>query len=177
MQHTSTYGVLLEYAQQSSFIEGERSDIAIYDCLLSWYYMHLNSLEQEPLTLDVILKCHYLLQKELRADIAGKLRDCDVWVGSRKCPNPASVPHLLNDWLDKYGDASFLVNSLEGQEDMTFEEKIKKSHVEFEKIHPFEDGNGRVGRHILNYQRLLVGLPLLIIREGEEQMDYYKWFK
>jgi hypothetical protein len=29
----------------------------------------------------------------------------------------------------------------------------------------------------MNVQRLMIGLPLLIIHEGEEQFSYYKWFK
>ncbi len=54
---------------------------------------------------------------------------------------------------------------------------IKNSHIFFEKLHPFEDGNGRTGRILMNLQKLNEELPLLIIHEGEEQMEYYKWFK
>jgi hypothetical protein len=53
----------------------------------------------------------------------------------------------------------------------------KKAHVAFETIHPFVDGNGRIGRILMNWQRLQEGLPILIIHEGPEQMEYYKWFK
>ena len=57
------------------------------------------------------------------------------------------------------------------------EETIEQDHIWFEKIHPFEDGNGRTGRILMNIQRLNAGLPLLIIHEGKEQMEYYKWFQ
>jgi DNA phosphorothioation-dependent restriction protein DptG len=57
-------------------------------------------------------------------------------------------------------------------------ERICKAyHIEFEGIHPFEDGNGRVGRILLNVHRISVGLPILIIHEGAEQMKYYEWFR
>ena len=54
---------------------------------------------------------------------------------------------------------------------------IKDWHIQFEHIHPFEDGNGRVGRILMNLQLLNEGLPILVIHQGEEQKRYYKWFK
>ena len=53
----------------------------------------------------------------------------------------------------------------------------KRTHIDFEQLHPFEDGNGRVGRILYNIHRVTLGLPIHIIHEGEEQMEYYKWFK
>ena len=51
-------------------------------------------------------------------------------------------------------------------------------HVKYEKIHPFADGNGRTGRMFMNWTRLKRNNePLLIIHEGEEQREYYGWFK
>ena len=49
-------------------------------------------------------------------------------------------------------------------------------HVMFEKTHPFIDFNGRTGRILWNIHRHLLGLPIKIIHEGEEQMEYYKLF-
>ena len=40
-------------------------------------------------------------------------------------------------------------------------EKIALTHIQFERIHPFKDGNGRVGRMILNQQLINNGLLLL----------------
>lgn len=53
---------------------------------------------------------------------------------------------------------------------------MKNHHVEYEIIHPFVDGNGRTGRMFMNWERLKGGLPILVIHEGEEQQEYYKWF-
>ena len=51
----------------------------------------------------------------------------------------------------------------------------KASHIAYERIHPFIDGNGRTGRMFMNWQRLKAGLPILVIKEKEKQ-EYYKWF-
>ncbi|MDR2957253.1 MAG: Fic family protein [Coriobacteriales bacterium] len=46
-------------------------------------------------------------------------------------------------------------------------------HLRLEKIHPFGDGNGRVGRLIINIMLEQAGLPPVIIREGDRQ-EYYE---
>lgn len=164
-----------EYCQQSSYIEGEYSETATIDCMLSWFHFYILVMEKEPLTLDNILKGHEFLQRNLRPDIAGKVRNVDVQVGGRLCPSPYTAFRQHEEWIEKYGDSSIFLKPHPDQ--MTIEDQIKQAHIEFEHIHPFEDGNGRIGRHIMNYQRMLFGLPLLIIHEGEEQMKYYQWFK
>src|SRR4030042_3755778 len=56
-----------------------------------------------------------------------------------------------------------------------FADKIAKFHLDFETIHPFCDGNGRMGRVIVTYQLIRFGFPNIIIRDKEKQI-YYKSF-
>ena len=99
--------------------------------------------------------------RRLEPRIAGACRTCDVYVGGKKCMNPKRIANELWKWC------KYVPNN---------EEDVKELHVRFEKIHPFEDGNGRTGRILMNWQRLKLGMPILIIHEGKEQIDYYKWF-
>ena len=56
------------------------------------------------------------------------------------------------------------------------EETIKRFHISFEDIHPFGDGNGRVGRLIYCWMREKMGMPIHIIYEKDKQ-EYYQWFR
>ena len=166
-KYLPSVGESIQFATGSSKIEGEHSPEAIRDHLMAWEYARGWGTFT---TLDKILKCHKVLQGNLRPDIAGQLRTVDVWVGGRSCPSPSTVPYLLEEWINDFGQASFkdYKNPLD---------QIERAHIQFEKIHPFEDGNGRVGRCILNWHRIMNNLPLFIVEPGEKQMAYYQWFK
>ena len=153
---------LSEFLSESNAIESEYSDEAFEDALTAWNY--LNSIQQnelDGLSLEVIKAVHLLLLSNLRPDIAGKFRKCEVTVGGSEPPSFYTIPYKLKGLLN------FTPK---------IEEDIKRWHVEFEKIHPFEDGNGRTGRILMNWQRVKNDLPLLVIHEGDEQMSYYGWF-
>lgn len=52
-------------------------------------------------------------------------------------------------------------------------EKVAKYHIEFERIHPFEDGNGRTGRLLINYELLKNNYYPVIIDE-KNRTKYYE---
>lgn len=54
--------------------------------------------------------------------------------------------------------------------------KIAKYHIEFEKIHPFEDGNGRTGRLIINYELIKNNLPPVVISK-DDRVNYFQLLK
>lgn len=101
------------------------------------------------LSLDVILSLHKMLISNIRDDIAGRFRKDNefVRVGSHIAPNPKEVTSQLEKMISEY-NATNHENIIK---------RIAKMHLTFEYIHPFCDGNGRIGRVINNY---------LLIREG-----------
>lgn len=54
--------------------------------------------------------------------------------------------------------------------------KIAMYHIQFEKIHPFEDGNGRTGRLLLNYELLKNNLPPIVISK-DSRVKYFELLK
>ncbi len=155
---------VLEFIQHSNYIEREFRPIAVRDALRAWDYLSKKEAISKEEWIPTILEVHRLLLKRVRPDIAGQLRKLDVMVGGRLCPGWERVPELLARWVEVYSDPET-------------DEETLTSHVEFETIHPFEDGNGRVGRLILNWQRMKVGLPLFVVHLGLEQYHYYESFR
>ncbi len=162
-------GDLHEFLHESNEIENEFSDEAFEDaCIAFQYGYQIICARDGKIKLNGILYTHHLLMGRMQPGIAGKLRTTEVMVGGRVCPKAFKVPALMDNWILNYG-GKFHMNK--------FESDIKKAHIKFEKIHPFRDGNGRVGRIIMNLQRVYNDLPLLIIHTGKEQQEYYEWFK
>ena len=156
-----------EFLKESNAIEREYSELALEDAKQAWTMASVQMfIGKEEITPDLILGIHRRLMKRLNPRIAGKLRKVDVYVGNRKCLSPEKIKEELRLWCCHSLNPTYLG-----------EDWVKKAHIEFEKIHPFEDGNGRTGRILMNLQRLKIGLPILVIHEGNEQLEYYKWFK
>ncbi|MEO6470316.1 MAG: Fic family protein [Aeromicrobium sp.] len=70
------------------------------------------------------------------------------------------VDHQMTDWVAD-------VNKLREDSDVAFPERLAKTHNDFEKIHPYLDGNGRSGRLLLNLLLVRLGYPPAIVFKNE----------
>ena len=165
----------IEFLENSNWIEKEYSDEAMEDSIVAWEYAKNFIIPGRSIDIHTIKTIHQLLMRRLDSRIAGKIRKCPIYVGThqsyRECLKPEKIDGELRRWC-KEGNIKFLHSPKDRAS-----ENINKIHVKFENIHPFEDGNGRVGRILLNIQRIRSCMSILIIHEGKEQYDYYKWFK
>ncbi len=121
-----------------------------------------------PFTKELILLLHQMLIGGIDDRVAGRFRRDNeyVRVGTHIAPAPEHVERLLDELFIEYS------SNLSSY----FLDKIAKFHLDFETIHPFIDGNGRIGRVIINYQLQKIGFPVIIIRDKEKQ-TYYQAFR
>ena len=130
-------------------------------------YKRMRAKDSE-LNKDLIRLLHQMLIGGIDDAIAGRFRQQGeyVRVGTYIAPAPEQVERLIDTILVEYSSD---LNSY-------FLDKIARFHLDFETIHPFCDGNGRLGRVIINFQFLQLGFPRLIIRNSEKGR-YYRAFR
>lgn len=139
----------------------------------------IDELAKRPIGENLLKRTHHILLDSVRGahKDRGHFRKSQVYIGPPNStideatyipPPPAEISPLLSNW-EAY------IN-LESEKDVLVQ--IGVAHYQFEAIHPFMDGNGRIGRLIIPlflYQRKLLSHPLLYISEYFEsrRSDYY----
>ena len=123
--------------------------------------------KESELGKDLIVLFHQMLIGGIDDPIAGRFRGKGeyVRVGAYIAPAPEHVERMIEAALLDYSSDLGTY----------FLDRIAKFHLDFETIHPFCDGNGRIGRVIVNFQLLQHGLPRIIIRNKEKDI-YYRAF-
>lgn len=151
----------LEFLEQSNYIEGVRDSDSLDQAVRAWEYC----IDQNYMSLSVMLKTHkiLMLNQPLRPNEKGYFRKIDVYIGGRKALHYARIKPALNTLCLK-------MNTFRGMP-----KGVKADHVEYERIHPFVDGNGRTGRIFMNWYLKRFHNELWIIRE-EDRFNYYNWF-
>lgn len=121
-----------------------------------------------PITQRLVLEVHEVLLRGVRGEEKnpGELRTSPVWVGSAGAtpesaafvpPLPEHLPDLMRDW-------EYFVNEDGTQLPALIQAALM--HYQFETIHPFLDGNGRIGRLLINLllmERGRLPMPLLYL--------------
>jgi len=163
-----------EFLKQSNLIEGEPAiGEALEDAKNAWAFIK----DIKDIWSIDIRECHAILMRSretIGEEDKGAWSRFQTYVGGHKSASPDQIPDLIQVWLNKFIEdvCLFEEGKLKGTD---LELLARMRHIEFEKIHPFLDGNGRVGRILYNWQRLRFGLEIEIIWE-KEKYDYYTWF-
>ena len=121
--------------------------------------------KKEKISNKLLLSWHKEIFGETKPDIAGKYRDYLVRIGVYIAPDWQEVQTLMNQLIG-------FIN----KEKMNPVELAARAHYRFESIHPFGDGNGRIGRLLMNHILWHFGYPMLTI-EYKKRSSYYKAFQ
>ena len=115
---------------------------------------------------NLLLNWHKDIFGETKKEISGKFRDYLVRVGN----------YIAPDWQDVKKLMANLMKFIRDNKEINPVEFAGRAHYKFETIHPFGDGNGRVGRLLMNYLLWRAGFPMIIITYKKRE-SYYKAFK
>ncbi len=127
-----------------------------------------NNIEKLEFSKDLMLFLHKMLLTGIQDDMAGRFRKKGeyVRVGTYIAPPPERIEEMIEDLILEFSDLL----------DTNLVAKVAKSHLDFEHIHPFCDGNGRIGRVLMNIQLMKLGYPRITIRDKNKQ-EYYAAFR
>jgi Fic family protein len=112
---------------------------------------------EKDLSIGIVLKWHRELFENTKSRIAGRVRNYNVYIsGSAHVPADFSeLPTLLVEFFKWYNKVKAKTHPVE---------LSALVHLKFETIHPFGDGNGRIGRLIMNFILHKTGYPMLDIK-------------
>lgn len=121
--------------------------------------------KQEPISERVIQQIHYLVLADKKDD-RGVYRRVPVRImGAQHEP---VQPYLIQPRMEQ-----LIMSYTESTEHIVT--KLARFHIEFERIHPFIDGNGRTGRLLVNLELMKAGLPPIDIK-FTDRLAYYDAF-
>ncbi len=171
---------------------GEKNEIEEVKNYITALNYGINRMVELPISTRLIKECHSILMKGVRGEhkTPGEFRKSQNWIGGATLTDAHYVPpseDLIGELMSDL--EHFLHNS-----DVPDLIKIALIHYQFEKIHPFLDGNGRIGRLLIILfliENKILSFPVLYLSEffeknrslyyqnleGENDLNYSKWLK
>jgi len=167
--HLFLYSYVRKEAVMSSQIEGTQSslsDIMLYEmegvpgvpmddvqevsCYVNALNLGIKRIREEtPISFRLLTELHQALMTSGRGvnRSPGEFRKTQVWIGGHRPDEATFVPSPANTLADSWAKLERFINDLPDQTDPLI--KAALTHVQFETIHPFMDGNGRIGRLLI----------------------------
>ena len=187
--HLFLYSYVRKEAVMSSQIEGTQSslsDLMLYEmegvpgvpmddvqevsCYVNALNLGITRIrEQQPISFRLLTELHQALMTSGRGinRSPGEFRKTQVWIGGHRPDEATFVPAPANELANSWAELERFINDVPEITDPLI--KAALTHVQFETIHPFMDGNGRIGR-------LLIPLILVEAKVLQEPLLYLSVF-
>lgn len=182
-QIEGTQATLQEVLEFEATDKAERPDdvreVCNYVDALKFARLEIRQPKGLPLSVRLLCAAHQRLMRGVRGadQLPGEIRTSQNWVGGTRPGNARYVPPPPDDAQAALADLDMWIHSNDPLPPLI---KTGLAHVQFESIHPFLDGNGRIGRllvALLMEHWKLLPLPLLYLSVPFKQRrdEYYNW--
>lgn len=165
-------GNTLSYAETYSIIFVDESlplknvnPRELYEAINLKYAINYSLTNINELNNNLIIKINELINKNIKE--SSGFRKSKVFIkGADFVPvSPEYVPSSMNELLYQYKSS-----------DLDIIDRIANFHIQFEHIHPFEDGNGRTGRILINHQ-LISNNEIPIVIPEDRRIEYFNYLQ
>ena len=165
-------GNTLSYAETYSIIFVDESlplknvnPRELYEAINLKYAINYSLTNINELNNNLIIKINELINKNIKE--SSGFRKSKVFIkGADFVPvSPEYVPSSMNELLYQYNSS-----------DLDIIDRIANFHIQFEHIHPFEDGNGRTGRILINHQ-LISNNEIPIVIPEDRRIEYFNYLQ
>lgn len=165
LTYAETYAIL--YNDNSFKIEGKEPR-EIYEAInhkeaLELVFEHLKN--KDELDEKFIKQINETINKNIKETTGYRTVQVFIRGSEHIPPEPQKIPNLMNYYIYNYNN-----------DEQDVFKKIAKYHIEFEKIHPFEDGNGRTGRLLINYELLKNDIAPVVISK-DDRVKYFEYIR
>lgn len=122
--------------------------------------------KNEPLSEWQIKSIHQLILKNIDDKNAGVYRKTNVFISGAEHlpPDALQVENEMEQFIEWYNSEAPSLHPIE---------RAARVHIDFVKIHPFTDGNGRTSRLLLNLELMKNGFPAIVL-PLEKRLEYYE---
>lgn len=136
----------------------EQLEVKNHQAALAYLFEYIG--KKKPINETLIMKLHSILMNAIRPD-AGGYRNHGVRIAGSNVPtaNYVKVPDLMKTLVE---------NANTGAKDVIHH--IANVHARFEAIHPFGDGNGRIGRLLMHAMALRENFPPIVILQENRRL-------
>ena len=162
LSYTETYSIV--FADESLPLNNVNPR-ELYEAINLKYALNHSLNNIDKFDNGLIIKINELINKNIK-DSSG-FRKGKVFIKGADFvpPNPELVPNKMSELLYQYNN-----------ENISLIERISNFHIEFEHIHPFEDGNGRTGRVLINHE-LIRNNEIPIVIPEERRIEYFEYLQ
>lgn len=165
-------------AQTGSSAIEDIEEVTNYVAALSHAFKEIHSTKGAPISIRLFNDCHRILMQGVRGanKQPGEMRRSQNWVGGSRPGNAVFVPPPPERVAELLGD---LETYIHGEDDVTPLLRVALVHAQFETIHPYLDGNGRLGRMLIallldHWGLLRSPLLYLSLYLKQNQAAYYR---
>lgn len=169
---------LLSHEAEPAPADADVEEVCNYLDALNFARGQLSDPSGLPLSMRLLNETHRLLLRGVRGEhkTPGEVRRSQNWIGGSRPGNAAFVPPPPNRLAELLSDFE---RYLHADDDLPSVVRAGLSHVHFETIHPYLDGNGRIGRLLVtllleHWQLLTRPLLYLSLFLKRHRQDYYR---